>query len=557
MTDSRVPAHIADNPRLGTWLSVTDAQRRGPRREGRAGPGHRHRARPDRRGRLRPAARVDPHGADAHRARPEPGAHVRQPVGRADRTRAATPRRRGPHAHRGTGGTGLRVRRPDPRSSDPDTDLTGDPAGAAGTGARGRPQRVPASTSPTRCSVARATSPTCDPRDCCTAGCCARRRSAPGWWSSPRTGRRREWSWCATGRSSAWSASARPTSTARSTSSSATARGRSATCCPTRTTSRPGSGPDRTKTIPVREEEPAPGAHTASYSKPFLVHASIAPSCGMARWDEDGLRVWSHSQGIHGLRAAIAAALGARPGVGPGGARRERRLLRPQRRRRRGVRRRAAGPVHPRAAGADPLVTARRAHLGTALLGDDCHRLRGSRRRPDHRLDVRRVEPGPHVAPRVPGHPRPARGSPPRRTDPAPPADRPPDGTGRRDHPQRRSALCGRTASDHRPPEGADAVADLRDAGARRLPQRVRHRELHGRAGRGGGRRPGAVPARPPRGRASAPRRRDRGRPLRLGRATPRRDRPRPRLRALQGHRRLVRRRRRGRGRAPTCGSAG
>ncbi len=65
--------------------------------------------------------------------------------------------------------------------------------------------------------------------------------------------------------------------------------------------------------IPVREEEPAPGAHSASYSKPFLVHASIAPSCGMARWDDDGLRVWSHSQGIHGLRAAIATALDLDP----------------------------------------------------------------------------------------------------------------------------------------------------------------------------------------------------------------------------------------------------
>ena len=61
--------------------------------------------------------------------------------------------------------------------------------------------------------------------------------------------------------------------------------------------------------IVVCDEEPPPGTHSASYSKPFLVHASIAPSCGMARWDDDGLQVWSHSQGIHGLRAAIAGAL--------------------------------------------------------------------------------------------------------------------------------------------------------------------------------------------------------------------------------------------------------
>ncbi len=61
--------------------------------------------------------------------------------------------------------------------------------------------------------------------------------------------------------------------------------------------------------IVVCDEEPPPGTYTASYSKPFLAHASIAPSCGMARWDDDGLQVWSHSQGIHGLRAAIAGAL--------------------------------------------------------------------------------------------------------------------------------------------------------------------------------------------------------------------------------------------------------
>jgi CO/xanthine dehydrogenase Mo-binding subunit len=49
----------------------------------------------------------------------------------------------------------------------------------------------------------------------------------------------------------------------------------------------------------------------AAYSRPFLAHASIAPSCGIARWDEDGtVHVWSHSQGIHQLRGAVAAALG-------------------------------------------------------------------------------------------------------------------------------------------------------------------------------------------------------------------------------------------------------
>jgi nicotinate dehydrogenase subunit B len=52
----------------------------------------------------------------------------------------------------------------------------------------------------------------------------------------------------------------------------------------------------------------------ASYARPFLAHASIAPSCGVAQWEGPALRVWSHSQNIHALRRAIAAALGLDPG---------------------------------------------------------------------------------------------------------------------------------------------------------------------------------------------------------------------------------------------------
>lgn len=49
---------------------------------------------------------------------------------------------------------------------------------------------------------------------------------------------------------------------------------------------------------------------TAEFSRPFLAHASLAPSCAIARWDGDSVTVWSHSQGIFPLRAAIAAGLG-------------------------------------------------------------------------------------------------------------------------------------------------------------------------------------------------------------------------------------------------------
>jgi nicotinate dehydrogenase subunit B len=66
--------------------------------------------------------------------------------------------------------------------------------------------------------------------------------------------------------------------------------------------------------IEVVDDGPLPApALTASYSRPFLVHASIAPSCAMAQWDGDQLHVWSHSQGIHGLRNAIATVVGLEP----------------------------------------------------------------------------------------------------------------------------------------------------------------------------------------------------------------------------------------------------
>jgi nicotinate dehydrogenase subunit B len=49
----------------------------------------------------------------------------------------------------------------------------------------------------------------------------------------------------------------------------------------------------------------------ATYSRPFVAHASVAPSCGLAVWTApDRVDVWSHSQGVHPLGRAIAAALG-------------------------------------------------------------------------------------------------------------------------------------------------------------------------------------------------------------------------------------------------------
>jgi nicotinate dehydrogenase subunit B len=53
---------------------------------------------------------------------------------------------------------------------------------------------------------------------------------------------------------------------------------------------------------------------TAEFTRPFLAHASVAPSCAIARWDGESVTVWSHSQGIFLLRGAIAAGLGLAAG---------------------------------------------------------------------------------------------------------------------------------------------------------------------------------------------------------------------------------------------------
>lgn len=54
--------------------------------------------------------------------------------------------------------------------------------------------------------------------------------------------------------------------------------------------------------------------HRARYSRPYLAHASIGPSCAVADPGGGHLSVWSHTQGPHFLRDQIAAALGREKG---------------------------------------------------------------------------------------------------------------------------------------------------------------------------------------------------------------------------------------------------
>ncbi|WP_426527744.1 molybdopterin cofactor-binding domain-containing protein [Bradyrhizobium sp. McL0615] len=45
------------------------------------------------------------------------------------------------------------------------------------------------------------------------------------------------------------------------------------------------------------------------FTRPYIAHASIAPSCAMAQWHGDRVHVWTHSQGVYLLRADLALVL--------------------------------------------------------------------------------------------------------------------------------------------------------------------------------------------------------------------------------------------------------
>ncbi len=74
--------------------------------------------------------------------------------------------------------------------------------------------------------------------------------------------------------------------------------------------------PTETQLIADRTESAVAGGkddaiaftHRASYSRPFIAHGAIAPSCAIAHWRAGRLEVWSHSQGIYNLRRDLAIA---------------------------------------------------------------------------------------------------------------------------------------------------------------------------------------------------------------------------------------------------------
>jgi CO/xanthine dehydrogenase Mo-binding subunit len=61
---------------------------------------------------------------------------------------------------------------------------------------------------------------------------------------------------------------------------------------------------------PGSSTPPAVRTLTGSYSKPYLAHASIGPSCALAAVSDRILTIWSHTQGPYQLRADIAKVTG-------------------------------------------------------------------------------------------------------------------------------------------------------------------------------------------------------------------------------------------------------
>jgi nicotinate dehydrogenase subunit B len=72
------------------------------------------------------------------------------------------------------------------------------------------------------------------------------------------------------------------------------------------------SAPAETTVVAEKGTAPQAGAHRvfrASYARPFLAHASIGPSCGVARFEGGRLEVWTHAQGVYPMQKDLALLL--------------------------------------------------------------------------------------------------------------------------------------------------------------------------------------------------------------------------------------------------------
>src|SRR5581483_2645150 len=60
---------------------------------------------------------------------------------------------------------------------------------------------------------------------------------------------------------------------------------------------------------PLERSAEATTTLAATYTRPYQMHGSIGPSAALAEWRDGELTVWSHSQGVFVIRAALAQAL--------------------------------------------------------------------------------------------------------------------------------------------------------------------------------------------------------------------------------------------------------
>jgi CO/xanthine dehydrogenase Mo-binding subunit len=66
---------------------------------------------------------------------------------------------------------------------------------------------------------------------------------------------------------------------------------------------------DREVGAPPAEPQPGARRREASFTRMNIAHASVAPSCGIAIYRDGRLEVWTHSQGVYPLRAALSRTL--------------------------------------------------------------------------------------------------------------------------------------------------------------------------------------------------------------------------------------------------------
>ena len=70
------------------------------------------------------------------------------------------------------------------------------------------------------------------------------------------------------------------------------------------------------QSFPSPQAPPEPSnrrRHTAGYSRPYIAHGSMGPSCGLALCQDGALTVWTHAQGVYPMRALLARVCGLEP----------------------------------------------------------------------------------------------------------------------------------------------------------------------------------------------------------------------------------------------------